>query len=672
MIQFTAEEVRAIAKRAHNWPDALIKMKSSCEFLFQYGIKVPMGTKSTWVMFFQCPKDSARLVYNYAVEDEYTCPVCGCVYRGEPYMGAWWRITVEKVLDGAYFCAAIWMMTGEEKYFFAAREALLRFADNYSGYELHGGIPYNNPGRISSQTLCEAMALRSICMTYDILRDALIPLERGHIEDNLLTPSSLVLVTQRMNQLHNHEVVIDSALGIAGLLLARPEFLEIAINGKYGLKYQLMHGTLSDGLWFEGTLHYHYFTLDACMLFERFARGTIYSLINLNCYEKMYAMPLRILQPDLCTPCLGDTGKSDGLDELAEHYEYPYRLFKSPFMAQVLNQAYQTIPRNSAQALLFGEDNIEDTAPMVLTNYHDTEGSGLTVLHEVDGRYLLFKHGKYGGEHDHYDKLSIHFMVGDIEVLCDLGTVGYGAPHHYRYFKNTFTHNTVCINGMNQPPANGKIIQYSQRIDGVLVEGYADWCGDIPTLDSLTISQWHIPSYKGVEMRRAILFGKDYFIEAFLVRGAEGRTVDWVVHPQGREELPPADYHGVEPALEGSVSQAFLNNARSFITCGVTETRWHQSAGVLRLFSACNQLSEMIYAHGPDNPPERTLCYAIHRVRPQDSEVLYMNVFAYGEIGAGITSVSLAEASPGEILAEIAFGQERRTHRFHIGELVDH
>lgn len=668
MLQFTQNDVQRIRARAVAWPDALAALKRQCAFFFTDGVKVPVGTKATWVMFFECPKDSHKLIYDYAKESEYVCPVCGTVYTGEPYEGAWWRYTVEKTVDNAYLCAVVWMITGEQKYLDVAVEALTRFADNYAGYELHGGIPYNNPGRINSQTLCEAMTLRMLCMNYDIVRDALGEAQRSHIEQDLLLQSAQVLVEQRMNQIHNHEVVIDSALGIAGMVLGRSDLLDFGVESKYGLRYQMRHGVLEDGLWFEGTVHYHYFALFACMLFEKFAHDTAYSLQDMGVYEKMFEMPLKIMQPDFHMPCLGD-GYNEGMfEELADHYEYPYRVFRKPYMAQLLNKVYATVPRDGIQAFLYGADTIEPTPALTLADYHDPDASGFTVLRGSEEKYLLFKHGKFGGEHDHYDKLGIHFLANGAEVADDLGTVGYGAPHHYPYFKNTFTHNTVCINGLNQPPADGKTIQHDLRQDGTLVEGHADWCGEGPQLESLTIEQWDMPSYAGVTLRRAILFNDDYFVEAFLVRGAQGRVVDWLNHAQGTQSLPAADYRPAHVQVGQSKPQSFIEGAKGFAPQGVVETRWTQPAGTLRLFSACNTQSELIYALGPNKPGCAPLGYAIHRTRPEAGDVLYMNLFAFGKAGERITSVALRETAPGEVLAEVTLGAETRTHRFTIGK----
>lgn len=666
MLQFTQQDVVSIRKRAKVNPQTLENLRRQCEFFFHEGVKVPQGTQSTWIMYYECPVDSAKLIYDYAKDNEYVCPACGRVYSGDPYSGSWWRYTVEKVVDGGFLCAVLWMITQEERYLKIATEVLERFATNYPMYELHGGIPYNNPGKINSQTLCEALTLRSLCMNFDIIQDALPAQLRTRIVKDLLTPSAQVLVEQRMNQLHNHEVVIDSALGIAGLLLGNESYMNFAVESKYGLRYQMQHGVLADGFWFEGTVHYHYFALYAFMLFEKFAHGTNYSLRELGIYEKMFAMPLHLMQPNFQMPCLGDGGDEGMFEELADHYEYPYGLFDLSFMAQILNKVYSVHKRNGVQALLYGKDTIEPTPQMVLSNYHDNEASGLTILRGAREQYLLFKHGKFGGEHDHYDKLGIHFVVQDKDVVDDFGTVGYAAPHHYPYFKNTFTHNTVCINGLNQPPANGQTIQYVKREDGVLIEGHADWCGAPPTLDSLTIEQWDMPSYEGVVMRRAILFCEDYFLEAFLVRGAKGRTVDWVIHPQGEVHLPEVK---MEDTIVGSSQpQSFLHDAKCFIPAGVTKTCWSQPLGTLSVFSDCTQPSRLLYALGPNNPPKDTVCYQINRVEGICEDIVYMNLFAFDHNAMRITNVCFREVTNNTVIAELVIDGQKRRHEFSIGK----
>ena len=665
MLQFSTADIARIKERVKEHPEHLEALRAQTAFFFEHGVKVPVGTQSTWIMNFVCPEDSATLRYDYASEFEYVCPVCGKVYSGEPYSGAWWRYTVEKVVDNGFLCAVVWMITGEEKYKNVACEILERFAENYSGYELHGGIPYNNPGMINSQTLCEALTIRSLAMAFDIVADTMPAEWRERIVEKLIVPSANVLCEQRMNQLHNHEVVIDSALGIVGLVTKREDLIDFGVNAKYGLKYQMEHGVLEDGFWFEGTVHYHYFALWACMMFEKFAKNTPYTLRNLGIYEKMYAMPLRLMKPNFHMPCLGD-GNGEGMfEELAEHYEFPYALIHTREMAQLLNKVYTVQKRDGMQALLYGVDEIEDVEPLTLSNYHDNEASGLTVVHGAGEQYLLFKHGKFGGEHDHYDKLGIHYSVGECDVIADFGTVGYNAPHHYPYFKNTFTHNTVCINGVNQPPADGKTIEYRSGDGETLVQGYAGWVGELPDRDSLSITQWDEDAYRGVRMNRALLVRDEYIVEAFLVRGADGKTVDWNIHPKGawaaREDAKPDTVGDSQP-------QRFLHDAVGVSNHGVVESVWVQDAGTLRVWSGCNCEGRLIYAQGPDNPPDKTVTYLTHRVEGMRGDILYMNVICFERDGNKLQKVSMSQQDARNVEICVTYDGVERRHAFSIGQ----
>lgn len=65
----------------------------------------------------------------------------------------------------------------------------------------------------------------------------------------------------RSPQIHNHEVKISAALGVLGFILEDETLLEFAVNQPYGLRWQLENGLLAEGLWFEGSVHYHYYAL---------------------------------------------------------------------------------------------------------------------------------------------------------------------------------------------------------------------------------------------------------------------------------------------------------------------------------------------------------------------------------------------------------------------------
>ena len=672
MFQFTEQELAKMRSRVKDNGPVIENMKKFCENALTYGVKVPPTSIATWIMYFTCPEDSGELIYDYSNGEEYECSVCHKKYKGEPYLGAWWRFTVEEVTDYAVTACHLWLLLREEKYRDIGKEMLLKFADAYPGYEVHGGIIYNNPGRVASQTLCEGLTLRKWTQCYDMLKDTFTEAERTHIEQDLLLPSAQVLIDYRMDHVHNHECMINGALGMAGIVLERDDIAELAVNSKYGLRYQLQHGVLEDGFWFEGTVHYHYVAFKAFMEFEKMARHTRFTLVDEPYYKKMIETPLKFMQTNYHMPCLGDVRGEGMFEELAEYYEFPYHLYKDEVSATLLNEIYERVPRDGREVLLYGEDEIQPTGKLTFSDYHDNEASGLTIFHGKNGRYLLMKHGKFGGEHDHYDKLGIHFLVDGQDVVDDMGTVFYAGPHHYQYFKNTFTHNTVCIDAVNQPPCNGKTISYEKREDGTYLEAHADWCHGPVDLDSFTIKQWDDEAYEGVAMRRAILFCDDYFLEAFLVKGAgKDRNVDWIVHPQGEAVLPDLDYKPV--VLGESAPIQFFEDAKGAKREGIVKTQWTTPACTLTLYSTANVETEAIYAKGPNNPTDNMLQYFIQRSRGND-EVVFLNVFEtqvgaenQGEgIGSRITNLSMTYED-NQVTVSLVYDGEKRTHQFALG-----
>ena len=666
MVLFSEQEIARLRERLKQDDSVLQGLYRGCERVKRFGVKVPKTGIATWGHYFVCPADSASLVYEYETDRDFRCPACGRVYNGEPYLGAWWRNTNGVSCATAYQAALLWVLNGEEDYRALSGRILSAFADNYPNYEEHGGIPYNKPGRMNAQALCEASCFQQLAMAYDMVKDTLPPDERRRMEENLFVPGAQLLMKNRTDQLHNHEVIVNAGVGMIGMAIGREEFIDFAVNSRYGLKYQLEHGLLDDGMWFEATFHYHFYALLSFMAYEKMAFGTPYSLLGMPQYRRMYRMALRTLQPDFSVAHLGDGGTGRFFQALAGHYEFAYRVYGDPEFAGILNEVYAQYPRQGLEPFLFGAESIEPAPLPPLEDYHNDRGSGLTIMRGSDRRqYLLLRHGRYGGEHDHYDKLGLHYMVGEHEVMPDLGTVLYGAPQHYGYFKNTFTHNTVCVNAQNQPPCDGYAVRYEKTDGETLVEGHADWLGAPPQLDSFTIRQWDEASYAGVRMERTILHRDEYFLEAFRVRGAAGRQVDWIIHPTGACTEPEAEKRPV--ALGETEPIRYMKNARGFQPEGVVHTAWQGPAGRFNVWSACSRPALAIYAEGPANPPTSDLTYLIRRDAPAGDDVVFAAIFQLERDGGQIERPEI-RIDGGRVTVRLLWNGQPREHSLTVGE----
>ncbi|ANY69345.1 hypothetical protein BBD42_24805 [Paenibacillus sp. BIHB 4019] len=668
MIQFSEQEVDSLRQRAAGNDRIIKKLLARVEPVLKHGVNIPEKAVATWTLYYYCPVHSVGLELRYEDGSRHRCPVCDKDYEGEPYDGAWWRFVNGINADSCYDLALLWLLTGEENYRSIAEAILLRYATYYPSYEIHGGIPYNNPGKANAQTLCEAVWIRSLAMGYDIIKETLTMQNRQLIDDNLFTLCAELLMEYRMDQIHNHEVLVGGAMGMLGVLLERPDIMEFAIHTKYGLVYQLEHAVLQDDFWFEGTFHYHYFALEAFMVYEKFVRRTPYGLLQRPEYRNMLKMPIRLLQPEFKLPTIGD-GVGDILREhLPAFYEFAYTVYGDWEFAWMLNQHYRTHDRNNLEAFLYGVDELPATSEFNLQDYHDNEHSGFTVFRGKGQRYLLIKHGKYGGEHDHYDKLGIQFSAFGEDIIPDLGTTGYGAQLHYDYYKNTATHNTVAINGANQPPANGRTIKYERHGSQILLEAEAVWDGSFPGIDSLTRVEWSEADYSNIKMRRLILWRDRYFVEAFLVENAAGRSVDWIVHSRGElggvhNETALKEY----PALDANKPLKYVREVQRHKPEGTMHTSWKYRNCTTSLFSFCTEPHLVIYAMGPDNPSTSEISYMLSRVEG-GNDVLYVNVFeAYEDDRPYILNASIKSVDRRHVSVILETEDGRKEHQFEIG-----
>lgn len=623
MVQFTKQEVEHLKKKVSKDPAIIKWLQQHNVDILTHDLIVPQTGIATWSHYYYCPEHSVQLKFNYLQPKKHVCPIDGTVFTGEPYDGAWWVHINNLNATACFELSVLWLLTDEERYLNKVKEIMLAYATYYPSYEEHGGIPYNGPGKANSQTLTESNWIRRIASGYDVIREEFTKQEQEFIEQNLFTVCGEFLVAHRTPQIHNHEVVINGAIGILGILLDRKDFIDIAVDRDYGLMYQLDKAVLEDDLWFECAIGYHYFALESFFAYEKFARHTSYSRLSNPRYLKMLKVPFKFLQPDLNPPCINDmkAGTKIHSDSI---YEFAYSHYKDSDLLWVLEDQYKDKSRNNLEAFLYGVDKLPKANAIVLKNYHNASGSGLTILHGENEKFLLIKHSPYAGEHDHYDRLGISFLAYGEPISEDLGTTGYGAILHYDYYKNTGTHNTICINEENQPPADTKVLRYEKNDKYTLLDAEVKWDGSFIPLDSHTRVEWDDESYKDVSMRRIIIWYDDYFIEVFKVQGVQNKSIDWVLHIGGDLKNNISQMTPVENFSQKKPFK-YLKNVSSIKNQGTVKSTWELNQCDFNLYSFSSNDGEVYYGQGPNNPSTNDISYIVNRVVGESN--IFVNVF---------------------------------------------
>jgi hypothetical protein len=155
MLQFTDERLAALraapaGRQAGPVLDALL---AATEELRTKPLIIQDAALATWGHYYACPDHAVRLVHELDRPDSFRCPVDGKRWTGEPYAGAWWRLTNGKNADGARDLSYLWLLTDDEGYRDLALRILTGYAERYPSYAVHGNITHNGPGKPTARPL---------------------------------------------------------------------------------------------------------------------------------------------------------------------------------------------------------------------------------------------------------------------------------------------------------------------------------------------------------------------------------------------------------------------------------------------------------------------------------------------------------------------------------------
>ncbi|MDQ0191743.1 heparinase II/III domain-containing protein [Paenibacillus wynnii] len=633
--------------------DAVEQLGARAEEASLIHYQIGAGERGQWSHYYYCPLDGTQLGFDWSLPNAHKCPACGTVWQGEPYDGAWVTLANTKIGRMLRDVALHSQIHGDDAAFGQVREVLLRYARYYTGYEIHGNIPYNGPGKLFSQTLDEAHWIIDLSYAYAFIQNKLEPEDREAIRQGLLRPCVEFLTMYRERQIHNHAVLITSAIGIVGFLLGDEALLHSVLHNPFGLYDQLAYGVLEDGLWYEGNFHYHYYAFDSLLKYAILVEGTQWELRTHPAIKRLFDFPLGYLLPDGTLPNINDASSGKRLADLAPYYEVAYAWYGSERYAELLRLAYcydatigpqnlsfAAARRDSFEALAFGQPLMGatrrgDLAQMLVSD-RSSAASGLTKLVNRKGWHLLVKHSTFGGEHDHMDRLGLSFGAGRVPLFVDPGTTAYGVPAHYGWFKHTYAHNTVALNGQDQPPADGEWVQYRRESWGSLVESRVSWIGEpvhyqMKGFISLPeeMCTWDDAAYRGTCIRRINILTEETLLDIVKVSVPASRDIDLLYHISGTLEASRAQWRAW-PGRLCALSPEWTHDVQRGGRYSETSYRWKAGDGVLLQASWCSEAVEPFLARTLDIPmsgSRRTLCQRVQSGGRR--EIVFVNAFSY-------------------------------------------
>lgn len=547
---------------------------------------------------YTCPQHGEFLEFE---QGEHRCPVDGRAFRGSIYDAAQRWYVNRELSEGALRLAVLHCINPTTATLRAARRILVGYSERYAAYAAHVHDE-ENPGVATFTTLDESVWVIPLAWAFTLLAEHLTPSERAVVVSKLFVPAGEHLIARRYPAIHNFTCWHNAAIATIGRVAQRDDFLQFAVGGELGQFSQIEQGLQQDGLWYEGSMSYHFYALWALLLSGLALRyNDETNVLWQPMLRQALVAPLACAYPDGGLPATNDCWKftsllgevCHGVPRASEFYEIGLALYDEPQFAALLHRNYINAPRGF-HGLLFGVDEIP-REPWHSYGSQLLPSTGMAILRPSRDVQLTLKYGPHGGYHGHPDKLALSGVAANWEFSSDLGTPAYGVESLESWYRQSLSHNTVLIDGQPQPPAHGSLRHFSADAYPQVVDAEVAWSEGV---------------YDGVVMRRAILAQAEYFIDLFLVRRPSPGHIDWIYHNAGAMTPSPG---ATRLALAGGEAYRHLEDATIAARHGPQTLEWRDGDHGFRLWLYAETAEELVTGSSPANPPTDLRQFVLRR-----------------------------------------------------------
>jgi hypothetical protein len=559
-----------------------------------------------WRHDFYSRDTGEHLVYDPASPDAFLDPLTGQYENDAAQHKAWVLFTHERTHRLMRSLGFLYALTGDERYARWVADGMRRAVEMFRHRELREG---NNTEALYFQPLYDAPALIMLCDAYSLTRKSTAYTEDDHrailqgiFEEGI--PYQIKFLDK--TGVHNMTCYVAAALARVGLEFDRKDWLERGLYAdKCGLRDLVLNGApagpdgKADGFWYEGTMFYHHYSLlPLITLFEidRRVGGRVSSDPEVRArLEEMFAAPVALADQSLRLPTVGDLGAPKVMSVPAYRHLYEYaagRLNPGRFGPTLAAAYAHGIPRNSLAALAYGPDTLP--APQFPDGDTIMPRPGFGVLRRSTPEgpwYLLFKSGPHGAGHDHPDKLEFALNALGQIISPDLGTAGYALNAIHPFYRSTFSHNTLFVDGKNQATVKDASLTWRPDAD----PAYA--CGVVRD------------AYPGVTLTRHLWFAPPYLVIADECSSDAEHRYGWLFHAYGSltgrltAAAPDLAFPVPEPLAP------YLTGVQRGCTSGSLDATWRVTEGVgrtqslwLRLLATSDGPFEATLGRVPGNP----------------------------------------------------------------------
>jgi len=601
------------------------------------------GQHNQW---YQCEK--CQLGLKTLDDTHHQCPGCKKVYTGPPYDDVIFASRHGRNLRGMSDAAWAYAITGQPKYARHAADVLLGYAARYRKYPFHdnrcrtGARASRSGGRLHEQTLGEASSMATlIAPAYDLIAgaDVLSPDDRAAIRDGLIAAMLKTIDGHKAGK-SNWQTWHNAAMLAGGAVIGDVAWVRKALTAAgNGFAHQMKVSVTADGMWYENSWGYHFYTLRALVLTAEYARRLDIDLWSHPAMKKMFLLPAEYTMADGSLPRFGDDVRSS-VAAVSGLMEAAYGATKDPAIEALLPA------KPGWEAVLYGRRlGLRRKSPPRRSAVFGAAGHAILRSKGPAGLSAAMTFGPYGGFHGHFDKLSFVLFAHRRELGVDPGRAAsqaYRLPIHGRWYKATLGHNAVIVDAASQKPAAGRLEIFGANATHAVVAARCD------------------AAYPGVAHRRVLVMAPAWLLVFDDLAARKPRRFDWVYHNRGQSVACPAATAAGKLARSFPGSE-FVRNIKTGRTSETVRVVFADKSVTTRLTVAPDAGTEVRVGDGPGaSVLERVpVAMVTRRNRRAARFAAVIEPVAKGDKPA-VTDVSVADAGAG-IRITVRQGRAART-----------
>ncbi|MCL2058535.1 MAG: heparinase II/III-family protein [Oscillospiraceae bacterium] len=567
------------------------------------------GRVSGWGHDYVCPDCAGRLIADRRQPLLHICSQCSTVAPNRREVLEAWVYTMRSEISESLVNASLaYYIHGDAVAYDYVAHVIDWYAEHYAEFPEHG--EHAGQGRVMGQSLDEAVwGIKLLRAIANIGIDTCS--SRGQRWYRQLFLPAARLVMSQQSAIHNIPLWHASYAISAALLFGDERLYASSMNQEMGGLNQIIKGFTPDGIWYENSNLYHYYSLEAaanlCVFLDQAMRP------NQQIYERVLQAalaPVNIAYRDGVISAMNDGWKGTDVRRSADLMRrLVHPLKNTPGAGRLSAYICEHDAGPSLNKLLF------DVPHTGGTSQYDKSillGSNRIAVLRSPQTEVYIKFGNLTRSHAHPDALSISFNG----FSMDTGTPGYGSQLHREWFTKTLAHSTFMVDANSQNP---------------LACGNAELSEDGRELTAVVAG-----AYPGVTARRALKLDGAILCDRMTVGSDEADTehvIDWIFHSAGEMSLAgqfqPAK---LIPAASGQ-GYEHLSDIRFFT--GTLSPIWTLVNQTLSLEMDTGG-AEVYVATSPDNPATESRTTIIVRKRAAFAE--FSAMFKFGQSVVGVQS----------------------------------